>query len=308
MLVTDKQVKVKPFLKWAGGKGQLIPQIDIHLRRAQENNSLTKYVEPFVGGGAVFFHVVQNYSFDEYYLNDINPELIVSYITIRSDVSRLIKKLESIQKKYHSLNIEKQSEYFYKTRKQFNASRNSFDFTTYNREWIKRTAQFIFLNRTCFNGLFRVNSKGGFNVPFGKYMKPAICSPENLKAVSHILQNAEIRHGDFTDSEKFIDDRTFVYFDPPYRPISKTASFTSYAKNSFDDSDQLKLAAYFKSLDKKGAVLMLSNSDPKNENPYDDFFDDAYRSFDVQRVSASRAINCNAEKRGQITEILVTNY
>lgn len=308
MLVTDKRVKVKPFLKWAGGKSQLIPQIDIHLKRAQEHNSLTKYVEPFVGGGAVFFHVVQNYSFDEYYLNDINPELIVSYITIRNDVSKLIKKLESIQKKYHLLNIEKQSEYFYKTRDQFNASRDSFDFATYNQDWIKRTAQFIFLNRTCFNGLFRVNSKGGFNVPFGKYTRPAISSPENLKVVSSILRNAEIRVGDFTDSEEFIDDRTFVYFDPPYRPISKTASFTSYAQNSFNDSDQLKLADYFKSLDKSGAALMLSNSDPKNENPDDDFFDDAYRGFNMERVTASRAINCDAQKRGQITEILVTNF
>lgn len=308
MLETANIKLTKPFLKWAGGKSQLLSQIDPHIQRAFENNSINKYVEPFVGGGAVFFHVVQNYSFDECYLIDINPELIVSYITIKSDVLRLISRLKAIEKKYHSLSIEKQSEYFYKTREKFNELRSAFDFENYNSDWIGRTAQFIFLNRTCFNGLFRVNSKGGFNVPFGKYKKPTICATDNLKSVSAILQDVEIKQGDFTDSDEFIDDRTLVYFDPPYRPISRTASFTSYARNSFDDSDQLKLAAYFRSLNKKGASLLLSNSDPKNENPDDEFFDDAYRGFNIQRVSASRAINCNAEKRGQITEILVTNY
>ena len=168
--------------------------------------------------------------------------------------------------------------------------------------------QTIFLNKTCFNGLFRVNSKGGFNVPFGDYVNPKICHEENLRSVSKILQNTTILRGDFTESRNFIDSNTFVYFDPPYRPLNKTSNFTSYSKFEFTDDEQLKLATFFNEMSQKDVKMLLSNSDPKNEEPDDDFFENAYQTFNINRVLASRAINSKAEKRGKINEIIVTNY
>jgi DNA adenine methylase len=165
----------------------------------------------------------------------------------------------------------------------------------------------IFLNRTCYNGLFRVNARGQFNVPFGKYKKPRICDSNNLRAVSNVLQDVTLQLGDFEDTAAWVDDRTFVYFDPPYRPISKTASFNAYDKNGFGDDQQQRLAAFFRDLDARGVHLMLSNSDPKNLNPKDTFFDDLYTGFHIQRVAAKRNINSKAEKRGAITELLITN-
>tara|TARA_Y100001970_G_C13570264_1_gene525839 strand:+ start:92 stop:550 length:459 start_codon:yes stop_codon:yes gene_type:complete len=152
-----------------------------------------------------------------------------------------------------------------------------------------------------------VNSKGGFNVPFGDHKNPRICYEENLKAVSELLQNTNIRRGDFTESRNFIDSNTFVYFDPPYRPLNKTSSFTSYSKFEFTDEEQLQLATFFKEMDNKGAKLLLSNSDPKNENPEDEFFEEAYKSFNMKRVLANRAINSKGEKRGKISEIVIHN-
>jgi DNA adenine methylase len=213
-----------------------------------------------------------------------------------------------MERKYHRLSPNRQKEYFYAIRFQLNENRPSIDFNKYSEDWIERTAQIIFLNRTCFNGLFRVNSKGEFNVPFGKYKNPLICSEDNLQAVSELLHRTEIRLGDFSDCESFVNSETFVYFDPPYRPISKTASFTSYSKYDFDEAAQLRLASFYRLLHRKGARLMLSNSDPKNEDPKDHFFEDAYKGFRIQRVTANRMINCNADKRGKIFELLILNY
>lgn len=165
-----------------------------------------------------------------------------------------------------------------------------------------------FLNRTCYNGLFRVNQKGEFNVPFGRYKKPEILNEDNLNDVATLLKTTKILCGDFTQCRKFVDDKTFIYFDPPYRPLNQSSSFTSYAKNGFCDKDQLRLVDFFKELDDKNAKVMLSNSDPKNENPDDSFFDDLFSDYYIERVPAKRMINCNGARRGNINELIITNY
>lgn len=298
----------KPFLKWAGGKGQLLEQLTAFFPPELQLGTIKRYVEPFIGGGAVFFHVAQTYDIKEYFIADVNAELILTYKTLQCDVESLIDVLNEMQSAYHRLSPAKQKEYFYNIRSELNDSRAKIDFTRFHAEWIERAAQIIFLNRTCFNGLFRVNANGEFNVPFGKYKNPLICSEQNLRTVAELLQRAEIRYGDFTSCEEFVDEHAFAYFDPPYRPISKTASFTSYSRYEFDDAAQLRLAEFYKRLDAAGAKLMLSNSDPKNENQDDHFFEEAYNGFHIERVKASRNINSDGQKRGAIDELLILNY
>lgn len=299
----------RPFLKWAGGKGQLIEQISAYFPPELLTGKINRYAEPFVGSGALFFHVVQRYRVEAYFLSDVNDELIIAYKTIKRDVEGVIRKLQHMQEEYYRLSPSGREDKFYSVRHQFNVKRGKTHFDRFSPDWVRRTAEIIFLNRTCFNGLFRVNAKSEFNVPFGRYRKPLICSPDNLRAVSAALQKAEIRCGDFTECDAFVDDSTFVYFDPPYRPISKTASFTSYSNHDFGEIEQRRLAEFYKHLHRdKGAKLMLSNSDPKNENPLDDFFDELYRDFNIKRVKANRMINCDATKRGKIDELLVMNY
>lgn len=298
----------KPFLKWAGGKSQLIEQIAQNLPEELEQGKIHRYIEPFVGGGAVFLYIAQLGKIQEFFICDINPELILAYKTIQTNVEDLIEHLSKIQGNYLSLDIEERKRYFYQVRSQFNLQRHHINFQSFHLDWIERTAHLIFLNRTCFNGLFRVNSKGEFNVPVGRYKNPKICHAENLRAVAQILQNTAIHYGDFTASEAFVDHRSLVYFDPPYRPLNKTANFTSYSPETFDDSSQLRLRDFFRVLDHKGAKLILSNSDPKNENLEDDFFDVAYAEYQIKRVKAQRNINSQATKRGRINELLILNY
>ena len=298
----------KPFFKWAGGKSQLLEQINEFLPDELKRGSVKRYFEPFIGGGAVFFFVSLSYKVDELFIYDINPELVLAYRTIQKGAESLISLLYDIEQRYLSLSDKERETFFYKVRWQFNANHRVVDFSEYHHNWAERTAQMIFLNRTCFNGLFRVNSRGEFNVPAGKYKNPTICNRANLRAVSQALQGTHIHHGDFMDCEELVNDESFVYFDPPYKPISRTASFASYAKDTFDDSEQLRLAAFYCSLDRKGAKLMLSNSDPKNNDPDDDFFEDAYRGYRIERVKARRSINSNAQGRGQINELLIMNY
>lgn len=300
----------KPFLKWAGGKGQLIAQIEQFLPEKLRTGEINQYAEPFIGGGALFFHIAKTYkkSIKRFYISDANEELIILYFTIQRDVKSLIKQLADIESHYFSLNSGQQKEFFLETRKQYNDKKEKINFSIFSNDWIERAADMIFLNRTCFNGLFRVNSKGLFNVPFGDYKNPRICDESNLKAVSEILENTIIKHADFSECKDFVDKKTFVYFDPPYRPLSKTASFNSYSKVNFDDTMQEKLAGFYQELHNKGAFLMLSNSDPKNTNQDDEYFDKLYKKFNIARIKANRAINSNGTKRGQITEILITNY
>jgi DNA adenine methylase len=306
----------RPILKWAGGKGQLLEAIDARLPQELRAGKITRFVEPFIGGGAVFFHVAQKYDVREFYLSDLNEELIVLYTAVRRDVEKVIALLSRIAKKYSSLERDTQKDFFYAERERFNiqlstlrsGSGQAFNFKTFQPNWIERAAQIIFLNRTCYNGLFRVNAKGGFNVPFGDYKNPTICDEGNLRAASALLQRAQIAHTDFTACAGVVDRDTFVYFDPPYRPISRTASFKSYSRHDFNDEDQKRLAGFYRQMDARGAKLMLSNSDPQNGDPGDNFFDDLYSGFRVDRIQATRNINSNGERRGRITELLITNY
>lgn len=306
--LSDFSTIPKPFLKWAGGKSQLIAQINDFLPPQLLDGTIKKYVEPFIGGGAVFLYIAYKYQIPELFIADINAELVIAYKTIQQSVDDLIAVLSELETKFLSLDATQRNNYFYHVRTQFNQQKQDIDLRKYGFDWVERTAQIIFLNKTCFNGLFRVNSKGDFNVPIGKYKKPKIYDPENLKLVAQVLQRTHIHHGDFHECENFIDNRTLVYFDPPYRPISNTACFTSYAKQAFDDVEQLRLRDFFKNLDAKGALLILSNSDPKNENINDNFFETAYAGYRIEKVKAKRNINSNGLKRKQIDELLIMNY
>jgi DNA adenine methylase len=308
-LPVELGVGAKPFLKWAGGKSQLLPQFESHFPPQLAAGQIANYIEPFLGGGALFLSVAQRYPIQQAYLTDINPELILAYQVVKHDVNALIAELQRHQEAYDGRNEDERNIYFYTVRRDYNSQRAQMDFGNYSSAWVTRAARMIFLNKTCFNGLFRVNGKGEFNVPFGRYKKPAICDPENLKRVSALLQKAEVRVAPFTACEQWVTAETFVYFDPPYRPISATSSFNSYAKDKFGDDEQIALAKFFAHLHRQyGAKLMLSNSDPAPINPSDDFFDRLYAGFNIHRVMASRMINSHADKRGKITELLITNY
>ena len=298
----------KPFMKWAGGKGQLIKVFRDFYPAELKNGLINTYYEPFLGGGAVFFDVAQQYNIQSAYLYDINQELILTWQVIQQNVYQLIETLDSFQKRYEKLNEEEQSKFYYDVRDDFNRDLHKTNYSKYNDDWILRAAQIIFLNRTCFNGLFRLNQKGEFNVPAGRYKNPKILDEQNLVNVSKLLSVAEIKHAGFATVENDIKENSFIYFDPPYRPISKTSGFTSYSKFKFEDTEQRQLADLFHRLHNKEIKLMLSNSDPKNHDPNDNFFDEIYKDFNISRVPALRMINSNAAKRFAINEIIVTNY
>lgn len=298
----------KPFLKWVGGKRQLLGQFEKLYPIELKIKKIKNYYEPFVGGGAVFFDIAQNYEVENAFLYDINDELILTYLVIQKDVQRLIEFLFRYDKQYKKLSEEDRKQYYYEIRENYNLQRFNIDYNKYSDNWIPRAAQTIFLNKTCFNGLFRFNSKGEFNSPMGKYKNPKILDEQNLLNVSMLLEIATIKKADFTEVRNDMKEASLVYFDPPYRPISKTASFTSYSKFNFQDDEQLKLAGLFYELDQQGHKLMLSNSDPKNTNPDDDFFETIYSSYNITRVNAKRSINSNGTKRNSIKEIVVTNY
>ncbi len=290
----------KPFIKWAGGKAQLITEID---NAIPEGLKLSKfiYIEPFIGGGAVLFWLLQKYpNIKEAVINDINTDLTNSYETIKENVEDLILLLKKWEQEYHFLKdkTEEKKEYYYSKRKLFN-SRIS--------DKITQTALFIFLNRTCFNGLYRVNRKNEFNVPMGSYKTPMICDEDNLRAVNKVLQKVTILNGDFEETLEYAKGNTLFYFDPPYKPLSDTSSFNSYAKDEFDDNEQIRLAKFCEKIDKLGYQFILSNSDIKGKNPGDNFFDELYSKFNIKRVLARRNINSNPNKRGVLTELLITN-
>ena len=294
---------IKPFVKWAGGKGSLIPQLKNFYPFELDNTIINKYVEPFVGGGAVLINILQKYDIKEAYAFDINIDLINCYNVVKNEVENLIKELKIKEKEFLKLEDKKREEYFYDIRKEYNSYK-----INENEINVKRASEFIFLNRTCFNGLYRVNKSGKFNVPCGKYRNPIICNASNLISLSYLIRNVNFQYGDYKKSEKYIDNNTFVYFDPPYRPLSSSSGFTSYTKEDFNDDNQKELSNYFKLLDEKGAKLMLSNSNPKNTNKDDNFFEEIYKGFNINKISAKRMINSNAKGRGKISELLITNY
>jgi DNA adenine methylase len=272
----------KPFLKWAGGKTQLLDQFVEYFPPELKNGSLKNYYEPFLGGGAVFFFIAQNYPIKKAYLSDANEDLVLTFSVVQQNVFELIDELTLHKKEYTKRDDQEREKYFYKIREIYNAGRIKINFRKYSSEWIHRAAKMLFLNKTCFNGLFRLNRKGEFNVPFGRYKNPGILDHENLESASRVLQIAEIFLTDFENIKNKIKDDFFIYFDPPYRPISKTASFTSYSKYDFTEEDQKRLAKFYNEIDVNGNKLMLSNSDPKNENPPDHFFEKLYDKFEYR--------------------------
>lgn len=293
--------KAKPFIKWVGGKGQLIEQLEALLPADFAERENVTYIEPFVGGGAMLFYMLQAYpNVKSAVINDINPDLTLCYRVVRDNPTELIKSLYAIQQEYYALETEeKQKDFFLLQRDIFN---------TKSLNPIENTMLFFFLNRTCFNGLYRVNKSGKFNVPFGKYTTPTICDPSTIYADSEILQRVEIMTGDFEHTFTKVKGSTFFYFDPPYRPLSNTSSFNDYTKEDFNDDAQIRLKLFCDRLNESGIDFMLSNSDCLGKDGKDRFFDDLFVDYRIERVWASRSINAVASKRGKLTEIVVNNY
>lgn len=295
------RTKARPFLKWAGGKTQLLPVMDAFLPEAFKRERDVTYIEPFVGGGAMLFHMLQTYpNIRRAVINDINPHLAKAYTVIRDLPHALIDRLKELQDQYRAHgDHEGQKDFYLKIRATFNSGALTD---------VEDTAFLIFMNRTCFNGLYRENSKGQFNVPFGRYANPTICDGRLILADSELLQKVEILHGDFSETSAFVGGYTFFYFDPPYRPLDATSSFNSYVKEAFDDNEQKRLKNFFADLSGQGFHEMLSNSDGKGRNEEDLFFDELYKDFVIERVFAKRHINSNPMKRGALTELLIRNY
>lgn len=298
----NNKITAKPFVKWAGGKGQIINEIS---KKYPEGlgSSIDKYCEPFVGGGAVLFDVLSNYNLKEVIINDINKELINTYKQIRDNVKLLIDELNEAQKIYHPLDMDERKKMYYDLRDRYNHLKINGNESVN----IEKAKLFIFLNKTCFNGLYRVNKRGLFNVPIGGYKKPLICDEENLNNANKLLQQARILYGDYSNCIDSIDHNTFVYIDPPYRPLNNTSSFNSYDEKIFDDSEQIRLRDFMQEISYKKAKVVLSNSDPKNVDDKDDFFDDLYKEYRIDRILAKRMINSAAKKRGNISELLISN-
>jgi DNA adenine methylase len=289
-------MKAKPFIKWVGGKGQLIEQLEAMLPADFDNWENVTYIEPFVGGGAMLFYMLQTHpNIKSAIINDINEDLTTCYMMVKQSPDALVESLKQIQKEYYSLqNEDARKQFFLLMRDEFNTKQlNSIDNTTL----------FFFLNRTCFNGLYRVNKAGLFNVPFGRYETPTICDPNTIYADSELLQNVEILTGDYQQTIAYANGNTLFYFDPPYRPLNNTSSFNDYAKEAFNDFAQRRLKEFCDRVEASGYKFMLSNSDCS-----DMFFDDLYAQYIIERVWASRSVNANPQKRGKLTEILVNNY
>lgn len=276
-------------MKWAGGKTQLIADIERALPGELVQRDFV-YLEPFVGSGAILFWILANFpNLKKAVINDVNGDLINTYKAIAGQPKELISILEILQREYYELekNPEQKKLYYYQKRELYNSRREG---------RIGQSALFIFLNRTCFNGLYRVNRNNEFNVPIGSYKRPTICDKANLLAVSEALQKVEIFCGDFEEVLPFAESNSLFYLDPPYKPLSETSSFNSYAKDEFNDNEQVRLKEFCNKLDLLNHTWILSNSDVKGKDENDSFFDELYSEFNIQRVEAKRSINANPEK------------
>ena len=293
-------IQAKPFLKWAGGKTQLLPTLDCFLPKVFPTQQNATYIEPFVGGGAMLFYMLRTYSnIKRAVVNDINPHLITTYKVIRDLPGELIELLEDTQHDFYKIeSIDGQRDFFLGIRNKFNQSALT---------PVEEAAHMIFLNRTCFNGLYRENSKGQFNVPFGRYARPTICDTRLLIMDGELLKRVAILQGDFAQTARYAGGYTLIYLDPPYRPLDATSNFNTYVKEAFDDKEQTRLKEFFCVMHEDGNHVMLSNSDGKTHNG-DDFLDNLYQGFHIERVSAKRSINSNPQKRNAITELLIYNY
>ena len=277
-VVLEKQKQeTYPIIKWVGGKRQLMFELIANMPK-----DYNRYFEPFIGGGALFFELQSQNA----YISDMNDELINLYEVVRDNVYELINDLNK---------HEVSKEYFMNIR---NLDR-TIEYKKLSK--VQKASRFIYLNRTCFNGMYRVNSQGQFNVPFGHYKNPKIIDVDNLLNCSELLKQTEIKHADFSEILNYVKRGDFVYFDPPYVPLSETSSFTSYTKDGFDIDMQFKLRDICDELDSMGVKFMLSNSDTQLVN-------ELYANYEIKKVFASRQINANASGRGKITEVLVRNY
>ena len=294
----------RPFLKWVGGKTQLLPALEARLP-FDFSRSVRVYAEPFVGGGAFLFRLLEKGMRPErVIINDSNRDLANAYRTVRDHAADLVAELDAMQTAYRAQADEAaRKEFFLRIRAEYNRGAADRDTAP-----VRRTAQLLFLNRTCFNGLYRVNARGEFNVPFGRYVNPRICDEETIRADAAALAGTEILDGDFADALAEAGRGWFVYLDPPYRPLSRTSSFCDYTQGGFDDGEQRRLASVCRELDVRGARWLLSNSDPKGKDPGDSFFEDLYAGFDIRGVRASRMLNADPTKRGKLGELLISNY
>jgi DNA adenine methylase len=291
-------MQAKPFLKWVGGKSRLISEIDKLLPQDFKSKQIT-YIEPFVGGGSILFWVLDKFpNINKIIINDINTDLINTYKVIKQDPKKIIELLKLYQERFYSFenDNEGRKEYYFTQRNLFNSRKS---------DKIVQAALFIFLNRTCFNGLYRVNKKNEFNVPIGSYIKPLICDDENLLNVSRSLKKVKVLCGDYRESLKYIEEKTFFYLDPPYKPINKVASF-NYTHTTFNDTEQVRLRDFCKELDQKKCNWILSNSDVRTMENEDHFFDDLYSDYEINRVIVKRFINNNSNKK-QLNELLISN-
>lgn len=296
----SEEILARPFLKWAGGKTQLLSDIKKLLPQKLITGNFT-YIEPFVGSGAVLFRMLGEFpNMRKAIVNDLNKDLIETYKTIATRTEELIAILEVIQNEYYRLdkNQDKKKEYYYKKRRIYNERKT---------DSVTHSALFIFLNRTCFNGLYRVNRKNEFNVPIGRYSRPKICDGDNLRLVSKALKKVTFLCGDFEKTLKYARPETLFYLDPPYKPLSQTSSFNAYSKHEFDDSEQIRLRDFCVRLDSLNYSWILSNSDVANEDSKNNFFDELYSDFTILRVNAKRVINSKPGKRGPLTELLIVN-
>lgn len=296
-------VEAKPFIKWVGGKTQLLTEINNNMPNDLHN--IETYIEPFVGGGAVMFDIIPKmYGIKYVIINDLNFKLTNTYSVIKSQCDNLISLLSQYQDKYYSLSSDGKSEMFYAIRNEFN------EVKSITEPSVQLAANFIFLNKTCFNGLYRENSKGEFNVPWNKSLTPCICDTENLKNVCAFLiqYDVKILTGTYDKVIDYVTDNTLVYLDPPYRPLNKTSAFTCYTKSGFNDDNQKELKNWCDAVVSKNGMFMLSNSDPKNTDLTDNFFDDLYSDYNIVRVTARRNINSKGTARGPVTEILIKSF
>lgn len=302
MPVAKKNHKViRPFLKWAGGKTQLLQIIALSLPAELKKLSSFTYVEPFVGSGAVFLYMLREFpNIKKAVINDMNSELVSAWETIRDKPGALICHLKELTDLYHALGSEEaRKEMFLNIREQ------------YNRKTSNKPAQsacLIFLNKTCYNGLYRVNRKNLFNVPFGKHKNPKIFDEENIYEISRLISHTEIMNGDFEETLVHTGKPAFFYFDPPYKPLSSTSVFNSYSSQNFDDKEQIRLKNFCDDLNRQEIQWLLSNSDVKDMSSGGDFFDNLYNEYHITRVNASRLINSNISSRGKISELLISNY
>ena len=295
------QGNAKPFVKWVGGKSQLLPQLEMLLPKDLASRENLTYVEPCVGGGAMLYFMLKKFrNIKRVLINDLNERLVTTYKVVRDHPKDLIAALHDIQTEYYACSCESERcDVYFKCLERFNGGILS-DLSV--------AALFIFLNRTCFNGLYRVNSKGQFNVSFGKSVHPLICDEATIFGDSELLQHVEIRCGDFSTVGSCVSAPAFYYIDPPYRPLTKTSAFTGYSEKGFDQECQIRLASFCRELSANGHLLMMSNSDPHNVDANDMFFETTYEGFDITRVHANRMVNSNASRRGKISEIVIRNY